>query len=66
MFTGEYTFRFEPSKVNPGSKTFIQAERTFRVMALLMNPMFNWHTKTQAGFEGFKEILKARVFVIRL
>ena len=27
-------------------------------MALLKNPMFGWHTKTQAGFEGFNEDLK--------
>ena len=61
LFIGEHSFRFEPSKTTPGSTTFVHGEVFSGALSFLMTPALGLSKKTEAGFQGFKRDLKARM-----
>jgi len=61
VLSGEHSFRFEPSKINPGGTTFIHAEVYFRLNIILMT-IESWTVSSiHKMFEGFNQELKGRV-----
>lgn len=61
LFTGEHSFRFEPSKTNPGETTFVQAENFSGILSFLIKEGTGFARTTREGFEGFNGDLKRRV-----
>lgn len=61
LFSGEHSFRFEPSRTTPGATTFVQAEEFSGILSFLIADGTKFAKTTKAGFEGFNADLKARV-----
>jgi hypothetical protein len=61
LFTGEHSFRFEPSKETPGSTTFVHSEKFSGILSFMIAPGTSFANKTVKGFEDFNKDLKANV-----
>ena len=61
IFSGEHSFKFQPSANAPGHTTLVQQEVFTGVLSFLEGSSWSEGKKTKARFEQFNQELKERV-----